>query len=103
MKPLPTAIFNGWAYVQVSLYTLQVPSAFGGRARFDVNRSHLFTQGVLAAINLVGGRVGDGGGRAIARCEAGLPLCSVAITALLGQGHLPSCWSRNPRFSNQIL
>ena len=45
----------------VSLYRLNVPSAFGGRAGFDVDARHVFPQGVLAAITLGGGRAGDGG------------------------------------------
>ena len=47
--------------------------------------NHIFPQGVLAAITLVGGGAGDGGARAGARSEVGL-LCSVAVTALLGAG-----------------
>lgn len=38
----------------VSLYSLCVPSGFGGRPGFDVNISHIFAQVVLAAITLVG-------------------------------------------------
>ena len=41
----------------------------------------IFLQGVLAALLLVGGGAGDGGARAGAACEVGLPFCSVAITA----------------------
>ena len=48
----------------VSLYSLHVPSRFGGRAGSDVSRSHIFPQGVLAAITLVGGGAGDEGARA---------------------------------------
>ena len=58
-------------------------------ARFDVSRSHISPQGVLPAITLVGGRAGDGGSRARTRCEAVLPLCSGAITILLGAGANP--------------
>ena len=36
----------------------------------------------------------DGGARAGASCEVGLPLCLVSVTALSGQGLIPSCWSR---------
>ena len=51
--------------------------------------SHIFPQGVLAAITLVGGGAGDGGAKAGTGCEAGLPLCSVAITTLSGVGSDP--------------
>ena len=44
----------------------------------------VFPQGVLVAINLVGGGAGDGGARAGVECEARLPPCSVVITALSG-------------------
>ena len=66
-----------------------MPNAFGRRAGFDVDASHVFPQGVLAAIALVGGGAGDGGASAGARCEIGFPLCSVAITALSGTGSAP--------------
>ena len=59
-----------------------VSNAFGRRAGFDEDASHIFPQGVLAAMTLVGGGAGDGGARA--RCEAGPPLCSVASNTLLG-------------------
>ena len=39
----------------MSLYRLCIPNAFGGRAGFDMNASHVFPQGVLAAITVVGG------------------------------------------------
>lgn len=51
-------------------------------ARFDMNTSHIFSQGILTAITLVGGGDGDGRVRARAVSEPGLSLCSVAITAL---------------------
>lgn len=40
------------------LYSLCVPSAFGGRAGFDVNTSHVFLQGMLAVITF--GSMGRG-------------------------------------------
>ena len=55
----------------------------GERAGFDVNTSHIFPQGVLVVVILVGGGIGDGGARAGPRCELGLPLCLMAVTALL--------------------
>ena len=36
----------------------------------------------------------DGGARAGASFEVGLPLCLVSVTALSGEGLIPSCWSR---------
>ena len=74
------------SYVGTSLYRFLVPSSFGWRARLDVDTSHVFPQGSLTAITLEGGGVGAGGARTGAGCEAGPPLCSVAITALSGAG-----------------
>ena len=65
-----------------SLCRLHVPSAFGVRAEFDVDASHVFPQSVLAAITLVGGVADDWGARVCAGCKAGLPLCSVAVATL---------------------
>ena len=61
-------------------------NAFGGRAGFDVDASHVFPQNVLAAITLVSGGAGD---RAGLGCEARILLWSVAITALPGTGSDP--------------
>ena len=41
-------VFHG----EACLYRLHVPSAFGGRAGFDLNISHVLPQGVLAALTL---------------------------------------------------
>ena len=38
-------------------------SAYGGRAVFDEDTSHVFLQGVLTGITLVGYRTGEGGAR----------------------------------------
>ena len=64
------------------MYRLCVPSAFGGRAGFDMDKSHVFPQGMLAAITFVWSGAEDGLDRAGMGYETGLPLCSVAITAL---------------------
>ena len=56
----------------------------GWESWIEVKPSHIFPQGFLAAIPLVGGGVVDIGARTGAVCEVGLPLCSVAVTALLG-------------------
>ena len=43
----------------VTICRLHVPNAFGGRARFDVDTSHVFPQDVLAVITLVPCVAGD--------------------------------------------
>ena len=57
-----------------------MPSGLGGRAGSDISIGHVFSQCVLAAITLVGGRGRVGGARARARCKLGLLLCSLATT-----------------------
>ena len=96
MKQLPIAVLNVCAYVRVSLYRLHVPSAFGGRAGFDVDASNIFLQDVLASVTLVGGGTAHRGAKAEAGCEARLPLCSVAITALLWVGSDPELVEQKP-------
>ena len=49
-----------------------------------MDASLIFPQGMLVAVALVAGGAGDGGATAGVRCEVELPLCSVAITTLLG-------------------
>ena len=34
----------------VSIYSLRVPGVFGGRHGFDVDRSHVFPQGVFSEV-----------------------------------------------------
>lgn len=69
----------------VSLYDLYGTSGFDGRTGFDLNTSHVFPQGALRAVTLLGDGVRTEGVGAGARCEPVLlPLCSVAITVLLG-------------------
>ena len=41
-KQLPTVVLKGCPYVEVSLYSLQMSSGFGGRAGYDVNTSQVF-------------------------------------------------------------
>ena len=77
---------NGCSYVGASLEKLCVPNAFGGISGFDADAIHVFPQGVLVAITLIGHGVGDSGATAGAMCEAGLPVCSVAVTTLSGTG-----------------
>ena len=49
------------------------------RAGFDVDDSHIFPQGRLTAVTLVGDVAGDGEARVCVGCEVGLALCSMAI------------------------
>lgn len=71
-------------------------SAFGWRAGSDMSTCHIFLQGVLAAISLVGGTSGNGGSRARARYEPGSLLCSVASTTLFGMGVGPKLLEQKP-------
>ena len=82
--------------MEASLHCLHLPSGFGGRAGSDVSTSHLFPQGVLAVITLVVDGAGDGGARARARYEPGLPLCSVANTTIWGIGSGPKLVEEKP-------
>ena len=79
-----------------SLCRQRVPNAFGGRPGFDVDSIHVFPQGLLAAITLVGIGTGDGGARAGTECEAGLPLCSVAVTTLSWVASVPKLLEQKP-------
>ena len=76
LKELPVVVLKVCASVGVSLCSLHVPSGFGGRAGADKHVSYVFTQGVLAAITMVGGGAGDRGARTRARYD--LLLCLVA-------------------------
>lgn len=53
----------------VSLFTLQIPCDVGRRAGSEVSTGHMFTQGGLTAVILVGGETGDEGAGAIPRFE----------------------------------
>ena len=53
---------------------------------FDMNISHIFPQGVLTAITLLGGWAIERVARTGARSEPGLALCSVAVTTVSGVG-----------------
>ena len=72
-------------------------NTFGGRAGFDVNDSPLFPQEVLVVITLVweGGCKG-GGNKVGAQYEAGLLLCSMSITSLLGAVSFPKWLKQKP-------
>ena len=77
---LPVVILKVYSDVGASLYRLCVPSAFGRRAEFDMDTSHIFPQDVLGAITFIRGGAGDGRATAGARCLIGFILCSMAIT-----------------------
>ena len=84
MKLLPIPVLKVFPCVGASLYSLHfLYSVFGGRPGFDMNISHIFPQGVLVVITLVGSGAEDGGARVRARCELRLHLGSVANTTLL--------------------
>lgn len=61
-----------------------MPIVFGGIAGFDVKRSYVSPQGILAVITLIGSGVEDSVFRARARQMVGHLLSSVFITFLLG-------------------
>lgn len=78
------------------LYNPPVPSGFGGRAESNVNMSHIFPQGLLAAITSVEGEGEDGGAR------SGL-VVSQEFSSHQWPGSLnwvqdqnSSCWNRSP-------
>ena len=54
-------VLKGCSFVGMSLYSRHVPSGIDGGAGFDVSTTYVFSQGVLAAVILVGGGAGDGG------------------------------------------
>lgn len=72
------------AIMGASQFSLSVPSGFGGKTVSDMKMSYIFLLGVLAALTLVESGTRNGGTRASARCELGLLLITIAITALLG-------------------
>lgn len=76
------AILKCCPYVGASLGRLCVPRAFRGRSEFDMDRNFA----VLTPLSLAG----DGEARAGARCEVGLPRCSMAMATLTGPGSDPT-------------
>ena len=60
-------VLKRFPHVGLSLYILHVPTAFGGRAGFDLNISHVFPQSVQAAITLLVCGAGERGAKANAR------------------------------------
>lgn len=51
-----------------------MPNAFGRMTGSEVDASHIFPQGVLVAVTLVGSGAGDGGAKGGPGYEARLPL-----------------------------
>ena len=74
---------EGMSFVEVSLCSVHVPGGFGGRAGPEVSGDCIFSQGVLAATTVVGGRAGVEGETARARCQPGLLLGSIPVATLL--------------------
>ena len=68
---------------------LCVSIVFGARAGFSLDASHVFYQSVLLIFPLIGDKVGVVVSRVHDGYEAGLPLCSMAVTALSGEGSAP--------------
>ena len=66
MKQLSIVVLKGCFYVGVSLCRRHVPSVFGVKAEFYVDDSHIFPEGVLATVTLIGGVTAVGGTRACA-------------------------------------
>ena len=60
MQQLPVEVIKGCPSVGASLYSVCVPSGFGGRVGFDMNTNHTFRQDVLVALNLVGDGAEEG-------------------------------------------
>ena len=89
------------SYVR-ALCRLCVPNVLNGRVGYDVDASHVFLQGVLAALTLIESENRDGGVTASTRCEAGLSLCSVVVTTLSGVGFDPKFLSRSPVAHAQV-
>lgn len=71
-----------------------VPNLFG--VRYGKDARHVFPQGVLATLTLVGGVASVEIARACAFCEVGLPFCSVAVTYLSGMGSAPKLLEQKP-------
>ena len=66
-----------------------MPNIFGVRAGFITDSSHIFPQSVLDIFPLIEVVVGVVVSRACAGHETELPLSSMAVTALSGEGSSP--------------
>ena len=76
-----------------------MPIVFDGIAGFDVNRSYVFHEGILAIITLIGSGVEDGASRARARQMVWHLLSSVLITCLSGVMLNPKVMELKPQVS----
>lgn len=93
---MPVVVLREYSYVRASLCRLHVPTVFSRRAGFDMGAHHIFPQGVLAPVTLVGGVAADGGARTCTRYEMGL-LWPLNVTTLSGAGFAPKWPKQNPR------
>lgn len=80
-----------------TLCRLFMPNAFGGKARSDLNTSHIFPPGVLAAGSSPRRRGWSRTDEGWSQTRARAPRCSVAITALSRAGQVSSSRSRETR------
>ena len=60
MQQIPVEVLKGYPSVGASLFSVCVPSGFGGKVGFDMNTSHSFRQDMLVALTLVGDRAEGG-------------------------------------------
>ena len=72
-----------------SLCRLLVTNDIGVRVGFDMDASHVVSQGVLSTITLIGGVAGVRGAGVCSGSQEGLPLWSVAFATLSGVGSAP--------------
>lgn len=84
------------SYLGASLCRQHLHSAFGRRAGFDVDASHIFPEVILAAFTLVVVAAGGGAARAHSWCKTELPFCSVAVTSLSGVGSVFKLLKQKP-------
>lgn len=79
------------------LYRFHVPTAFTWRAGFDMDTSHVFPQGVLVAIALIGVWLE----MERLELEPGMrwdfPFAQWPSLSYMGQGLIPSFWSKSPK------
>ena len=91
-------VLKGYFYVGVSLCSLCESNIFGVRAFLSLDAYHIFPQCVLAIITLIGGVIGVVTQAAL-DVERGVFFALWLSQPCLGQGLLPSCWSRGSQIS----
>ena len=89
MEKLPMVGLKRYLYMGASLYHLHGSTDFDSRAGFDLNTSHVFPQGVLSAIILLGGGVRDEGPEP--GVSQGFSSAQWPSQSYLGYGWVPSC------------